>query len=81
MNSPMDQTSKAEDSVFDRNAKAFDAHAQSWQSAMNTNVGHKYLEKPAMERELPDTLSGKRVLCIGVGSGEELKEILKLNPE
>ncbi len=47
---------------------------------MSTNMGHKYLEKPAMEKELPDTFEGKTVLCIGVGSGDELQEILKRNP-
>lgn len=47
---------------------------------MQTNVGHKYLEKPAMDGELPESFSGKAVLSIGVGSGDELKEILKRNP-
>lgn len=54
--------------------------AQSWEEAMQTNVGHKYLEKPAMNRELPETLEGKKVLSIGVGGGDELMEILKRKP-
>ena len=44
------------------------------------NAGHMYLEKPAIEKELPVDLTGKTVLCIGVGSGYELDEILKRNP-
>lgn len=69
-----------EDEIVRRNASEYDIHAQSWQSLMSSNMGHKYLEKPAMERELPSSLEGKNVLCIGVGSGEELQEILKRNP-
>lgn len=47
---------------------------------MSTNMGHKYLEKPAMENELPVTFEGKAVLCIGVGSGDELQDILRRHP-
>jgi len=68
------------DSVKEKNAREYDTHAHSWHAAMNTNVGHKYLEKPAMEKELPGTFEGKTVLCIGVGSGDELQEILNRNP-
>jgi len=71
---------KENDSTIDKNAQEYDANAQSWQASMGTNVGHKYLEKPAMEKELPTTFEGKSILCIGVGSGDELKEILKRNP-
>lgn len=68
------------DSIAIKNAKQFDAHAEDWDAAMGGNAGHRYLEKPAMERELPDCLAGKAVLCIGVGSGDELKEILQRGP-
>jgi ubiquinone/menaquinone biosynthesis C-methylase UbiE len=68
------------ESFVTKNASAYDAMAESWEKAMYTNVGHKYLEKPAMHGELPNTLEGKTVLSIGVGGGDELKEILKRNP-
>lgn len=68
------------DAVKEKNTGEYDAHARSWQAAMSTNVGHKYLEKPAIEKELPGTFEGKAVLCIGVGSGDELQEILARNP-
>lgn len=71
---------KKNDSIIEKNAQEYDAHAKSWQASMGTNMGHKYLEKPAMEKELPVSLEGKSVLCIGVGSGDELQEILKRNP-
>jgi ubiquinone/menaquinone biosynthesis C-methylase UbiE len=80
MNHESEQVGTFEDSVMERNANAFNRKAQSWQAAMSANVGHKYLEKPAMVKELPDSLAGKTVLCVGVGSGEELHEIIKLNP-
>lgn len=66
--------------VNKKNAEEYDIHAQSWQTAMATNKGHKYLEKPAMDRELPDTFIDKSVLCIGVGSGDELQAIVKRKP-
>ena len=68
------------DVAVEKNRQAYNAKAQSWEDALRTNVGHTYLEKPAMDSELPDTLAGRAVLCIGVGSGDELKEILKRNP-
>lgn len=71
---------KTTNSIIEKNAQEYDTHAQSWQTSMASNMGHKYLEKPAMEQELPTTFKGKSVLCIGVGSGDELQEILKRNP-
>lgn len=47
---------------------------------MPSNLGHKYLEKPAMVSLLPTDLSGQSVLCVGVGAGEELEELLKRRP-
>jgi len=63
------------------NAKSYDEHANEWHVAMETNPGHKYLEKPAMTGLMPNTLQGKSILCLGVGTGEELSELLKRNPE
>lgn len=71
---------KETNSVTEKNAREYDIHAKEWQAIISTHAGHKYLEKPAMEKELPITLEDKNVLCIGVGSGEELESILKLNP-
>jgi ubiquinone/menaquinone biosynthesis C-methylase UbiE len=62
------------------NAAAYDAQATNWKDVMDVNVGHKYLEKPAMYSQLPQTLENKRVLSVGVGSGEELTEIKNRNP-
>lgn len=59
------------------NAGEYDAHAQEWEESLKTNVAHRYMEKPAMEALLPADLAGMSVLCIGVGSGEELDEIQK----
>jgi len=63
-----------------KNAQQYDLHAEAWEAAMPTNVGHKHLEKPAVESLLPDTLAGQDVLCIGVGSGEELTALLARHP-
>lgn len=71
---------KESDAIIEKNAKEYDSHAQSWQTSMSANMGHKYPEKPAMEKELPATFEGKKVLCVGVESGDELREILKRNP-
>lgn len=69
-----------DDTVVQKNRQAYNTKAQSWEDEMKTNVGHKYLEKPAMDNELPETLEDQSVLSIGVGSGDELKEILRRNP-
>lgn len=66
--------------VTQKNAAAYDAQADAWEAQMSTNIGHKYLEKPAMRRLLPQSFVGKSVLCVGVGSGEELEEIVARNP-
>src|SRR3989338_7530293 len=54
------------DIVTEKNTKQYDTHAKEWQASMDSNLGHKYLEKPAMEQELPKDLTGKAVLCIDV---------------
>ena len=68
------------DTTTQKNEEAYDARAKEWQAAMHTNWGHRYLEKPALVGLLPETLVSKDVLCIGVGSGDELEEILRRNP-
>lgn len=41
------------------------------------NIKHKFLEKPAMYKKIPN-LKGKAVLCIGCGTGEECEHIKSL---
>ena len=60
----------------DKNEKSYDLHAEEWEATIPINLGHKYLEKPAMAELLPSSLEGRSVLCIGVGSGEELDLLL-----
>lgn len=69
------------DSITKKNTNQYNVHATEWQEAMSENVGHKYLEKPAMDTMLPKSLEGETVLSIGVGSGDELEGIIKRNPE
>lgn len=54
----------------------FSRHADAWarQARSGENMSHEYIEKPAMYASLPD-LTGKRVLCIGCGSGEECRTL------
>jgi SAM-dependent methyltransferase len=63
-----------------KNARAYDERAHAWAARIADDAGHKYLEKPAMENELADDLEGDAVLCIGVGSGTELAELLRRRP-
>ncbi len=49
-----------------------DAIAQS--NADGLNRAHQYIEKPAMYSMLP-SVSGKKVLCLGCGTGEECNHI------
>jgi SAM-dependent methyltransferase len=59
----------------------YDQYSQNWIAKKKSKIhwAHDYLEKPAMFRELPD-LTGKTILCLGCGSGEECKYLLTLNP-
>jgi SAM-dependent methyltransferase len=54
----------------------YDKYAQEWTNDVRGGkvFSHDYIEKPAMLSKLPD-LQGKRVLCIGCGSGDECKEL------
>lgn len=58
--------------------ESYNQYAKKWANKMRRgeNIAHKYLEKPAMYKKLPD-LSGKSILCLGCGSGEECGFLLK----
>jgi ubiquinone/menaquinone biosynthesis C-methylase UbiE len=66
---------------------AYNQSAEIWHASRNTkpadggmsdlmkqNRPHYFVEKPAMEKLLPN-LKGKKVLCVGCGSGEEVAMI------
>jgi ubiquinone/menaquinone biosynthesis C-methylase UbiE len=63
-----------------RNAAAYDELAPEWDASMAGNMAHRYLEKPAMATLVPSDLQFKDVLCIGVGAGDELADIVIHNP-
>ncbi len=67
-------------SITEQNTKAYDARAIDWNQSIKGNVWYAYLEKPAMVKLMPQDLEHKAVLCIGVGAGDELSEIIKQNP-
>ena len=54
----------------------YNTYAKEWTDSVRKGqaFSHDYIEKPAMRAKLPG-LSGKRVLCIGCGSGDECKEL------
>ena len=62
--------------------KSYDDYALKWAERMRggKNIAHKFLEKPAMYKKLPD-LKGKSVLCIGCGTGEECEHLKSLGAE
>jgi SAM-dependent methyltransferase len=62
-------------------AKNYDEFAEQWfeRRKQKQNHAHLFLEKPAMYGKLPD-LAGKRVLCLGCGTGEECADILQRLP-
>ncbi|MFA5048094.1 MAG: class I SAM-dependent methyltransferase [Patescibacteria group bacterium] len=59
--------------------KAYDSYALKWAGNLRSgnNLAHKFLEKPAMYKKLPN-LKGKTVLCIGCGTGEECEHLKSL---
>jgi len=59
--------------------KSYNDYAKRWAEKIRSgeNLAHKYLEKPAMYKKLPD-LKGKSILCIGCGTGEECKYLKNL---
>lgn len=56
---------------------SYNEYAKRWAKHIRSgnNLAHRFLEKPAMTRMLPD-LTGKRVLVLGCGSGEEVDLLL-----
>lgn len=68
------------DEITCRNRDAYNTHARSWAYATSSNEKYRFLEKPALYGLLPDDLRGKHILCIGVGSGEELDTIVARDP-
>ena len=59
----------------------YDQYSKNWIAKKKSKIhwAHDYLEKPAMFGELPD-VTGKVILCLGCGSGEECEYLLTLNP-
>jgi SAM-dependent methyltransferase len=60
---------------------AYNKHAESWKQNIrggnSVSIFHTYLEKPAMYSKLPN-LQNKTVLCVGCGTGEEVKYLNSL---
>ncbi|MBU1110766.1 hypothetical protein KKB83_04060 [Patescibacteria group bacterium] len=57
---------------------SYNQYVKKWAGKLRSgkNIAHEYLEKPAMYKKLPN-LSGKSVLCVGCGTGEECDYLLK----
>lgn len=53
---------------------SYNRKAENYNSTQPYSFYHKYLEKPAIFSLVPD-LKGKKVLCIGVGTGQEANEL------
>lgn len=62
-----------------KTTKSYDEYALKWAEEIRTgkNIAHKFLEKPAMYKKLPN-LKDKSVLCIGCGTGEECEHLKSL---
>lgn len=61
---------------------SYNKYAKKWAEKLRSgkNIAHKYLEKPAMHKKLPN-LSNKSVLCVGCGTGEECDFLIKQGAE
>lgn len=59
--------------------KSYDNYASQWAQKLRNgnNPAHKFLEKPAMYKKLPN-LKRKAVLCLGCGTGEECEHLKSL---
>jgi SAM-dependent methyltransferase len=57
----------------------YDNYAKLWSQKKDssTHYAHQYLEKPAMQKKIPN-ISGQTILIIGCGSGEEVLQFLGL---
>ena len=53
------------------NAYFYEGFVRQYIDSQPSNPRHKYIDKPAMHKAVPD-LNGKSVLAIGCGSGDEL---------
>lgn len=62
-----------------KTADIYNKYAKKWTEVIRsgTAIFHVYLEKPAMNKKLPD-LKNKTVLCVGCGSGEEVEHLYSL---
>jgi SAM-dependent methyltransferase len=60
----------------------YDEQSERWieMKRNGKNINHIYLEKPAMKNKISD-LGGKDVLCLGVGSGEEIELLREFHPK
>ena len=61
--------------------ESYDDYALKWARRIRGGkfIAHKFLEKPAMNKKLPD-LKNKTVLCVGRGSGEECRHLKEPRP-
>lgn len=61
----------------ERTIASYSRYAEQWADRIDNgnNIAQSYLEKPAMYEKLPN-LQGKRVLCVGSGTGEECGHML-----
>lgn len=55
---------------------SYNQYAKDYFASIDHKIVHRYIEKPAMYRNLP-VLDSKKVLCIGCGTGDECLEIYK----
>lgn len=63
--------------------EGYDIFAERWarRARGKRKIGSEYLEKPAMFSKLPADLAGKRILCLGCGSGEECEALRRRGAE
>ncbi len=62
--------------MLKRMYKTYGEYAHKWADRQRSgeNISHEYLEKPAMMAALP-SLAGKKILCLGCGTGEECRRL------
>ncbi len=61
-------------STDNQTISSYNQGAETYNEVQPTSFYHKYVEKPAMFSLLPD-LKNKKVLCIGVGTGQEAYDL------
>ncbi len=72
MSSNLDNLEKTKE-WYDKNSKDYTMHVRDSADA----VYHHYYEKPAMYGLLASDLTGKRILSLGCGSGEDCGELVR----